>query len=227
MCSMYKVHMNHMVLDWLWSSRPLPWNLWRLPVDKEASSSKNSTMDTLDLLKRHSVRVVVSRLPGCKLYRNLQKMQVQTCQMCHAWLLSTPPISTVLVSIWWSQCSDAKAEPNFRRFESGHASVPRFWTDFFLPNPLSRQSENGWRESAEEFHLDQSIPRAVPKEADIRLGKAGGGESRGLPFFFENNGGFDISYTGHLDGKTANSTDFPSYHCIVLDVFFLSIGPIT
>lgn len=218
MCSMYKVHMNQMVLDWLWSSHPLPWNLWRLPVDKEASSSKNSTMDRLDLLKRHSVRVVVRRLPGCKLYRNLQKMQVQTCQMCHAWLLSTPPISTALVSIWWSQCSDAKAEPNFRRFESGHASVPRFWTDFCLPNPLSRQSEKcGWRESAEEFHLDQSIPRAVPKEADIRLGNAGGGNGDSL-FFFENNGGFDIAYTGHLDGKTANSTDFPSYRCIVLHI---------
>lgn len=202
MCSMYKVHMNQMVLDWLWSSHPLPWNLWRLPVDKEASSSKNSTMDRLDLLKRHSVRVVVRRLPGCKWNRNLQKMQVQTCQMCHAWLLSTPPISTVLVSIWWSQCSDAKAEPNFRRFESGHASVPKFWTDnFCLPNPLSQQSEKcGWRESAEEFHLDQSIPRAVPKEADIRLGKAGGGEM------------------GILMGKTANSTDFPSYHCIVLHI---------
>lgn len=72
MCSMYKVHMNQMVLDWFWSSHPLPWNLWRLPVDKEASSSKNSTMDRLDLLKRHSVRVVASRLPGCKWNRNLQ-----------------------------------------------------------------------------------------------------------------------------------------------------------
>ena len=48
------------------------------------------------------------------------------------------------------------------------------------------------------------------------LGKVGG--EMGIAIFFENNGGFDISYTGHLDGKTANSTDFPSYHCIVLHI---------
>lgn len=47
------------------------------------------------------------------------------------------------------------------------------------------------------------------------LGKPG---RNGDCLFFENNGGFDISYTGHLDGKTANSTDFPSYRCIVLHV---------
>lgn len=126
-------------------------------------------------------------------------MQVQTCQMCHAWLLSTPPISTVLVSIWWSQCSDAKAEPNFRRFESGHASVPRFWTDFCLPNPLSRQSEK-----CDDENLQRSSTWINPyQEQFLRkqtsdLGKPGG--------------------NGHLDGKTANSTDFPSYHCIVLHI---------
>ena len=91
----------------------------------------------------------------------------------------------------------------------------------FGPIFSSQTLSPGSRKNADDENLQRSSTWINPyQEQFLRkqtsdLGKPGG---NGDCLFFENNGGFDISYTGHLDGKTANSTDFPSYHCIVLNV---------